>query len=142
MPLKHVVANDAQFLQPVFGNAVGGDKRLEMPEPCAAIKVNAKKGGCAAPLFAHEFFQHKPVEYVMGDFRQSMVPKCVKLKCLEKCPVLRDADFGPLASAIFPADGFACKNMGRRHVLDYLSVRAKLPFLKWRKSSEYVRQRG
>src|SRR6516162_395534 len=115
MPLKHIVADDAKLLQPVFGNAIGGDQRLEMPQSGTAIIVNAKEGGCASAFFSHEFFQHKAIEYVVGDFRQGMVPKCVKLKGLEKCPILGDADLGPLASPTFAANGFACEKMGLGH---------------------------
>ena len=93
MPLEHVVADDAQFLQSFRRNAVRRHERLKMVQPRAAIIIHAEKSGILAPRAAEKFIQHKTIEGVMRNFREQMIPQRKFLERAERSPVLRDADF-------------------------------------------------
>ena len=142
VPLKHVIADNAQLLQSFVGNAVCRNQRLEMIQPRAAIIIHAEKRRGFAPPPAQKFVQHKTIEGVMGNFREQMIPQREFLERTEGSPVLRDADFRrPAAEAAIAPDDAARLRVRFRHVPDGFSIRQKFPFVERWKSAKQIRQR-
>ena len=122
-------------------DAVGRDERPEMVQPRAAVIIHAEKRGGLAPPPAQKFIQHKPVEGVMGNRREQMVPQRERLERAEEGPVLGDADFRRSGAVAFAPDDAARLRVRLGHVPDDFPVGQEPPFVKRRKAAEQIRQR-